>query len=246
MTEKEFLKKYDSNRYEKPSVTTDILMITTDKNLDSLEILLIKRRGHPFQNCWAIPGGFVNMNESLLEGANRELFEETHIKDVYLEQLYTFGDVGRDPRTRVITVAYLALLENSKKRVAIAGDDAKEAVWFKILKGEKGYYLQDESTLNKVRFDELAFDHAKIIKMAIDRLKNKVEYTDIAFELLPKHFTLYQVQKVFELLLWKSVHKSNFRRIIVDRLVYDDKQITIRKDVRPAASYHLAKQKSKY
>ena len=139
-TEAEFLKNYDSSKYEKPSVTVDVLIFTilnkkTDnyRKLDDkkLSLLLVKRGGHPFKGKWAIPGGFVNMNESLEEGAKRELKEETNVENVYLEQLYTYGDVNRDPRTRVISSVYMALVNSDRLNVK-AGDDASDAKWFNI------------------------------------------------------------------------------------------------------------------
>ena len=140
MTEEEFLKSYDSSKFEKPSVTVDVLIFTilneksnNYRKLDEkkLSVLLIKRGGHPFKGKWAIPGGFVNMDESLEEGAKRELKEETSVENVYLEQLYTYGDVNRDPRTRVISSVYMALVNSDKINVQ-AGDDASDARWFSV------------------------------------------------------------------------------------------------------------------
>ena len=140
LTEEEFLKTYDSSKYEKPSVTVDVLIFTifneksdNYRKLDDkkLSLLLIKRAGHPYKDKWAIPGGFVNMDESLEEGAKRELKEETSVENVYLEQLYTYGDVNRDPRMRVISSAYMALVNSDKINVE-AGDDASDARWFNI------------------------------------------------------------------------------------------------------------------
>src|SRR5215472_2415899 len=145
---------YDASKYERPSVTVDVVMMSLRQR--DLQVLLIKRRSWPYEGMWAIPGGFVNMDESLEEAVKRELQEETNVQDVYLEQLYTFGDPGRDPRTRVITVVYFALLDSERLQVR-AADDAADVGWFSV------YNLPEE----------LAFDHAKILKYALDRLRGK-------------------------------------------------------------------------
>jgi 8-oxo-dGTP diphosphatase len=205
--DKEFLKTYDSNKYEHPSVTVDILIFTVDIS-GKLELLLIKRKRPPFQDCWAIPGGFVNMNESLEEAAARELMEETSITDVHMEQLYTFGNVDRDPRTRVISVAYMVLIPKEKLSIK-AGDDAKEAEWFQVS-------LKDNSlTFNKNI--ELAFDHEDIIKVAIERLRGKLSYTNIAMNLVNDidRFTIYELQKINEAILGTDLNAANFRRSFI-------------------------------
>ena len=137
-------------------------------------------------------GGFVNIDESLETAAKRELQEETNVQDVYLEQLYTFGDPGRDPRTRVITVVYFALLDSERLQVK-AGDDAANVGWFSV------YHLPD-----------LAFDHAKILQYTLDRLRGKLQYTQIAFNLLPEQFTLRELQRVYEIILHRRLDKRNF------------------------------------
>lgn len=205
--DKEFLKDYDASKYDRPSVTTDVLIFTTDIK-GKLELLLIKRKHSPYQGCWAIPGGFVNMDESLEEGARRELKEETSVEGVHMEQLYTFGDVGRDPRTRVISVAYMALVPKNMITVE-AGDDAADAKWY-------GVSLQD----GKLEFSEdisLAFDHEKIITLALERLKGKLNYTTIAFNLLGdiNRFSIYELQKVHEAILGKKLNAANFRRSFI-------------------------------
>src|SRR5213082_1866674 len=144
---------YDVNKYERPSVTVDVVMMSLRQR--DLQVLLVKRRSWPYEGMWAIPGGFVNMDESLEKAAKRELQEETGVQDVYLEQLYTFGDPGRDPRTRVITVVYFALLDSERLQVK-AADDAADVCWFSV------YDLPS-----------LAFDHDKIIHYALSRLRGK-------------------------------------------------------------------------
>ena len=170
MTETEFLRQYDPDRYEKPAVTVDMLIFTVNPERDySLELLMIERGGHPYLGKWALPGGFVEMNESLEEAAARELKEETGLSDIYMEQLFTFGDVDRDPRMRVISVAYMALVSKDKLH-PVAGDDAANVKWFTIETQEddslillaKGVTLTEES---------IAFDHEKVIKTARLRLR---------------------------------------------------------------------------
>src|SRR5437763_3641859 len=151
---------YDVSKYERPSVTVDVLMMSLRQR--DLQILLIKRRSWPYEGMWAIPGGFINMDESLETAAKRELQEETGVQDVYLEQLYTFGDPGRDPRTRVITVVYFALLDSERLQVT-AASDAADVDWFSV------YELPP-----------LAFDHEQIIGYALNRLRGKLDYTTIA------------------------------------------------------------------
>jgi 8-oxo-dGTP diphosphatase len=186
---------YDASRFERPSVTVDVVILTMRQR--RLEALLIRRKHWPFEGLWAIPGGFVNPDESLEAAARRELAEETGVNDVYLEQLYTFGDPGRDPRTRVITVVYYALIRAESLSVA-AGDDAAEAAWFPVYQPP-----------------ELAFDHARILTYTMQRLRGKLEYTTIGFQLLSPEFTLSELQEVYEAILDRSLDKRNFRRKVL-------------------------------
>src|SRR5712691_1585561 len=193
---------YDVSKYERPSLTLDFFMMSLRQR--DLQLLLIKRRSWPYEGMWAIPGGFVNMDESLETAAKRELQEETNVQDVYLEQLYTFGDPGRDPRTRVITVVYFALLDSERLQVK-AGDDAANVGWFSV------YHLP-----------ELAFDHARILQYALDRLRGKLQYTQIAFNLLPEQFTLRELQRVYEIILHRKLDKRNFRKKILSTGILED------------------------
>jgi 8-oxo-dGTP diphosphatase len=193
---------YDPSKYERPSVTVDVIMMSLRQG--DLQVLLIKRRSWPFEGMWAIPGGFVNMDESLETAAKRELREETAVEDVYLEQLYTFGDPGRDPRTRVITVVYFALLDSERLQVR-AADDAVEVDWFSV------YSLP-----------QLAFDHAQILEYALNRMRGKLEYTNIAFNLLPEQFTLRELQRVYEIILHRRLDKRNFRKKILATGILED------------------------
>ncbi len=178
--------------YPHPAVTTDIVIFTIRQ--DELKILLIKRALPPFQGMWALPGGFVNLDESLEEGARRELAEETGMRDVYLEQLYTFGEPDRDPRERVITVAWYALVPSDEIDIQ-AGSDAEGVSWFGMQE-----------------LPELAFDHTAILEMAYERLVAKLDYSTIAFQFMPRNFTLSELQHVYEVILQEPVDKRNFRK----------------------------------
>lgn len=178
--------------YAQPSVTVDVLVFTILE--DELKVALIKRGVPPYQGRWAIPGGFVRMDESLEEAARREMSEETGLSDVFLEQLYTFGAVNRDPRGRVITVSYYALVPGEKLKLS-ASTDAADARWF--------------STND---LPKLAFDHAKIMEAALQRLRSKLEYSNIAYALLPENFRLSDLQKIYEIILGEEVDKRNFRK----------------------------------
>ena len=180
--------------FPRPSVTVDLVIFSIEAGI--LRALLIRRGETPFKGAWALPGGFVREAESLDDAAKRELREETGVKDVYLEQLYTFGETDRDPRGRVITVAYFALIA-AGRQVLKADTDAEHVQWFPV---------KD--------LPDLAFDHAAIIDYALERLKNKLEYTTVGFQLLPEKFTLSELQNVYETILGKTLDKRNFRRKI--------------------------------
>ena len=193
MGDPETAETYDVTKYERPSVTVDVVIFSI---LDEeLKVLLIKRKSWPFEGMWAIPGGFVHMDESLETAAYRELAEETNVKreQVYLEQLYTFGAPKRDPRTRVITVAYFALV-SADQIDPRAADDAEDVSWFSV------YDLPP-----------LAFDHADILDYALTRLRYKLEYSAVGFQLLPEKFTLRELQDAYEIILGTKLDKGNFR-----------------------------------
>jgi 8-oxo-dGTP diphosphatase len=175
-------------------VTVDIVIFTVRDG--ALQVLLVKRGVPPFAGQYAIPGGFIHADESLEAAAIRELHEETGVRNLFLEQLYSFGDPCRDPRGRVITVAYYALIASDKLSV-VAGADAAEAGWFAVTK-----------------VPPLAFDHQQILACALERLRNKLEYTTVGFQLLPAKFTLGELQLVYEAILNRKLDKRNFRRKI--------------------------------
>jgi 8-oxo-dGTP diphosphatase len=275
--EEEFLKSYDENEFKRPSVTNDIIIFTTaDREEDNLrkvpkkgmQVILIKRDDYPYIEKWALPGGFVDIKESLDEGAKRKLKEKTGIDNVYTEQLYTFGDVDRDKRTRVISVGNIALVAKSSIRLEEV-DSKKKSQWFWIdktliscekqeqyvenkhllsLESNDGTIIINYEVTEKIGRDifrrkeisyrllensteELAFDHYKILDYGIDRLRNKVEYTPIAFNLLPRVFTVKELQNVYEAIMGREI--LNFRRKMGEMIVETDEKIE-GKPFRPA------------
>ena len=181
--------------YPHPAVTTDIALFTIRE--ERLAVLLIRRRAAPFQGCWALPGGFVEMNECLEDCALRELAEETGVTGVYLEQLYTFGKPDRDPRERIISVTYYALAP-SEILSPVAGSDAAEVAWFAM-----------------DALPELAFDHREVIALAQQRLRAKLDYSTVAFGFMQEEFTLGELQKVYETIRGEALDKRNFRKHIL-------------------------------
>jgi 8-oxo-dGTP diphosphatase len=202
--EKAFLTGYRAKDYPRPSVAVDLVILTI---IDAqLRVLLVKRKEHPFKGQWALPGGFVRVGESAIEqgedlddAARRELQEETGLDParVFLEQLYTFGKAGRDPRMRVVTVAYYALVRPDLAPFVKAGGDASDVEWF------------DVSVVPKL---SLAFDHEDIVDMALTRIRGKLDYTNIAFDLVPATFTIPELRHVYGIVLGKPMDPGNFRR----------------------------------
>jgi 8-oxo-dGTP diphosphatase len=180
--------------HPRPAVTVDCVVFAVID--DALQVLLIRRGRPPFAGRWALPGGFVDMDEDLEAAARRELAEETGLTDLFLEQLYTFGAPDRDPRGRVVSVAYYALVDPAGHRIE-AASDAAAVEWFSV------------DTL-----PGLAFDHPTILDTARERLRGKVRYAPLGFELLPRRFTLTQLQRLYEVILGRSLDKRNFRRKI--------------------------------
>jgi 8-oxo-dGTP diphosphatase len=279
--EKEFFDNYDPRNFQRPSVTVDMLLFTIVEGAAEsyralpekyISVLLVKRADHPHIGKWGLPGGFVRMGESLEETAVRVLEEEVNLRDIYLEQLYTFGEVNRDPRTRVISSSYMSLVDSKLIEVA-PGKEQREAKWFKtrsrLLKSSREVtasgeieeelieisFVSQNETLNaqvmkrteiinrhrKITFEalpseDIAFDHAKIIQYGLERLRNKIEYTDIAFTLMPERFTLTELQQVYEAILDKPLLKANFRRKISD-MVLETNEYTRDAGHRPSRLY---------
>ncbi len=283
LTEDEFLKKYDAGKYERPSVTVDMLIFSVVNEAEDnyrklpekvLKLLMVKRGNHPYMGQWALPGGFVTVAESLEEAARRELKSETNVDNVYMEQLYTWGDVDRDPRTRVISSSYMALADSTKLNI-LAGDDADDAKWFNLkfslnqdkktvteagAISEKQYSIElwngAETLSAAVKVIEtvegkvikksrevaeskgIAFDHAKMIEYGMERLRNKIEYTDIAFNLMPELFTLSELQQVYEVILGRELLAAAFRRKIAGMVIETD-QFTKDAGHRPSKLYRF-------
>ena len=208
--------------YEQPGITVDLVIFTVNK--DKLKVMLAKRAEAPFLGCWSLPGGFLLVGESLEDAAFRVLKEKTGVKDVYLEQLYTFGKPNRDPRARVITVAYFALIpwENLDQPES---DKVTDLTWSAV-----------------DQLPKLAFDHKEILKYAIQRLRSKTSYSNIVYGLMPEHFRLSELQKMYEIIIDGQLDKRNFRkRMLTTGLL----QETGKKDIlgahRPAMLYQFKK-----
>lgn len=184
-------REYDPSRFYHPAVTVDLVIFTLSDR--DLQVLLVHREQWPFKGRWALPGGFVREAESLSEAAHRQLRDETGVSDVFLEQLHTFGHPHRDPRMRVVTVAYYALVPADK--LPRTGTSEGRVRWWSI------YDLP-----------ELAFDHDRILELALSRLRRKIMDTNVAFQFMPKKFTLTQLQRTYEIVLGRGLDKRNFRK----------------------------------
>ena len=211
-----FLASYDASRYPRPSVTVDVVLLTVDEG--AIWTLLGRRADHPAKGLWALPGGFVEIDESLNDAAARVLREKADLDGVFMEQLFTFGAPDRDPRTRVISVAYYALVDPATLLGAVARvDDGRLCVatidvpWT----GEAGGPVSaaNERGTNL----ELAFDHADILGAAMKRIRGKLDYTPIGFELLPRAFSLRDLRLVHEAILGRPLNKDSFRRRVLDQ-----------------------------
>ena len=208
-----------SYEYPRPALTVDVVIFTLREG--QLHVLLVQRAEKPFSGMWALPGGFVKMEEALDEAAYRELEEETGLQQAYLEQLYTYGDPKRDPRGRVVTVAYFALIPADAPILTEGSSEVSKAGWFPI-----------------ERLPRLAFDHAEIISYALRRLRYKLEYTAAGFELLPDEFTLSEIQHTYELILGEKLDKRNFRRRILEAGIIEPTNHMRAGEGRPARLYH--------
>lgn len=213
-----------SYAYARAALAVDCVVFGVDEG--DLKVLLIQRKLQPFQHAWALPGGFVRIEETLDEAARRELEEEAGVKDVYLEQLYTFGALDRDPRDRVVTVAYFALAKLSDHRIR-AATDAMGVGWFPL----------DD-------LPKLAFDHASIVTLAHERLRGKVRYAPVGFELLPPRFSLTQLQRLYEIILGTELDKRNFRKKLLSMdLVVETDEVEQNVRHRAARLYRFDRKK---
>lgn len=219
-TENEFLEEYDSSAYEKPSIAVDVILFTIEN--DELKVLLIDRDEMPYAGEKSLPGVLVRMDETLDQAAMRAINQKTSLKDIYSEQLFTWGDLKRDPRMRIVSVSYLALVPYE---TLIARSTTKNM---------NNFLYSVDDLIHSDR--KLAFDHLKMISYGRERIKNKAEYIPIAFELLPEKFTLPQLQKVYEILLGRDLYKANFRKKIQD-LVEETEEYTSGDAHRPSKLY---------
>ncbi|MBQ8135552.1 MAG: NUDIX hydrolase [Clostridia bacterium] len=282
LTEAEYLAAYKPGDYARPSVAVDMVIFsaadTKEENYrklpqKELKVLLIQRGGHPYLGTWALPGGFVEPNETTEQAAQRELSEETGVENIYLEQLYTFSEPNRDPRTWVMSCSYLALIDSSKVSVS-AGDDARRAEWFTVRLDTVSKKINESSDLIEkiteyklvllcedielsgsvkhtmkrtgagieniyeiIESNGIAFDHARIISYAVERLRGKVQYTDIALNLVPEYFTLTELQQVYEVILGTKLIKAPFRRKYGAMLCEPSEKTTSDAGHRPSRLY---------
>lgn len=209
-------------KYPHPAVTTDVVAFTLRQGV--LNLLLVRRKFDPFKDQWALPGGFVHEDEDLEACAHRELEEETGVKGAFLEQLYTFGAPDRDPRERVISVGYIALIV-SDDLVLQGGTDAAEAEWFSV-----------------TALPSLAFDHDVIVRHALERLRTKISYSSMGLQFLPKTFTLTDVQTIYEAIRGEAIDKRNFRKWLLGlNWVKETGHLTKGGAHRPAKLYRLVR-----
>lgn len=268
-SEEEFLKKYNKFDYDLLSVTTDIVIFSISHlNSDNYRklgekkcsVLLVKRNTHPYINKWCLPGGFIRINEDLESATKRILQDETNLKNIYLEQLYTFSGINRDPRMRVLSSAYITLINKDMIKEKLSDntswfditvtetiknsseilltfnlENEKENIKFSVMKTlkEKTSNIYDYKVIEN---EDVAFDHAIVIATGLDRIKNKIEYTDIVFNIMPKYFTLGQLQQVYETILNKPLISPDFRRTIKNKV---EKTNKVQKGAghRPSALY---------
>ena len=251
-SEEEFLKDYDSSVFEQLSMTVDVLVLSvsneetsnyrkTDKK--KMSILLVKRENYPFKDKWCLPGGFVGIDEELDDAPVRVLKNETNVDDIYLEQLYTFGNVKRDPRMRVVSTSYMALIDKNRLNNKLNNN----ASWFDVVNINENNNVVNiilnngfetitfsvrkkliKKTTDRYKFieeknDKIAFDHTLVILAGLERLRNKIEYTDVVFNMMPELFTLGELQQVYEVILNKKLLDPAFRRIIADKVVKTEK-----------------------
>ncbi|WP_022764935.1 NUDIX domain-containing protein [Butyrivibrio sp. XPD2006] len=255
LTEKEFLEQYTDTLYDKPSVTTDILVLGVDESFARLKALLIKRDEHPYLGFYALPGGFIKKDETAYQAASRKLYEEAGVRDVYLDQIYTFTRPGRDPRTWVMSIAYLALvgdvseikttgewfdLEFDDDRIRLYNDESGAEIIYpvsvkKFKNGRIGY--ENRVAISGERGEKLAFDHVEIIIESIMKLRTFFENSDIAFNMVGDTFTLPDLQALYELVLGKKLYKTNFRALVAPKIEATGAKIKSRISNKMSAEY---------
>lgn len=254
-TEEEFLKDYDSSKFEKLSMTSDILILSVSNQETTnyrkndrkmMSVLLVKRDDYPYKGKWCLPGGFLDpKTETLEECAKRVLKRETNLSNIYLEQLYTYDGVNRDPRMRIVSTAFVALIDREKLT-----EKVENASWFDVVLLEEENNVVDitldngietihisiekvlkEKTTDRYQFitkknKDLAFDHDLVILAGLERIRNKINYTDIVFNMMPEYFTLGELQQVYEVILNKKLLDPAFRRIIANKVIKTNKMKT--------------------
>ncbi len=229
--ESEFLEEYSADAYPRPSVAVDVALLTI---IDlELSVLVGSRESHPFSGQWQLPGGFVGVDESLETAVHRILRDKAGAANVFVEQLYTFGETARDPRTRIISVAYYALVEPGRL-ADVSGDDSLASIEVPWM-GETGGPVSVQSDGSPL---PMAFDHSEIIGMAVKRLRGKLNYAPVGYELLPPEFTLFDLQGIHETILGVELNKDSFRRRMLASGELEptgDRQIDV--GHRPAALY---------
>ena len=235
--EQTFLKSYNPREFDRPSVTVDLVLLAPAE--DGLLTLVIRRTDHPHRGRWALPGGFIGISESLEAAAQRVLEEKTGLKGIFLEQLYTFGDPRRDPRMRILSVAHMALVprERFEEIRAVAGQVARVVVPWEGEEGGPVALLGPDG-----KHLALAFDHDQILELAIKRMRGKINYSPLAFQLLPEAFTLLQLQRIHEAVLGRLLNKDSFRRrMLATGLLEATGDLQVGVGHRPAAMYQLRK-----
>lgn len=232
--EQAFLAAYDASQFPHPSIATDVAVLAADEK--GLRVVLIERPDYPDLGMWSLPGGFVGMDESLDEAAHRVLRTKVGLEDIFLEQLYTFGEPDRDPRTRVIAVAYYALVDAGK--LPALGQDARLATLETSTGDRPGRKLRSLDDAGQEL--PLAFDHDEILELVVERLRGKLDYAPIGFELLPPRFTLRQLQAIHETILGRSLNKDSFRRrMLATGLVVSTGKLEDNVGHRPAELYRF-------
>lgn len=269
-SEEDFLKHYNVKKFKQLSLTVDLLIVSVSeedtgnyrkKNKKKMSILLVKRDDYPYKDMWCLPGGFLNPDTETLEDcAKRILKDETNLSKIYLEQLYTFDGLNRDPRCRVISSSYIALVdknrllgklkENASWFDIIAYDEDKNMVDVTLDNGEETMHFKVKKILREMTTDrysfsikenkDLAFDHPLVIVAGMERLRNKLNYTDIVFNMMPEYFTLGGLQQVYEVILGKKLLDPAFRRMIKGKVEKTDK-VKLGKGHRPSTFYKYKK-----